>query len=61
MKEEIKSRLHSGNAFYHLVQSFVFPPPSETVKVKIYNIVIQILGISNKGNEVGYACGSHGG
>jgi hypothetical protein len=26
MQEEIKSRLNSGNACYHSVQSFVFPP-----------------------------------
>jgi hypothetical protein len=26
MNEEIKSRLNSGNACYHSVQSFVFPP-----------------------------------
>jgi hypothetical protein len=25
--EEIKSRLNSGNASYHFVQSLVFPPP----------------------------------
>jgi hypothetical protein len=26
MQEEIKSRLNSGNACYHSVHSFVFPP-----------------------------------
>jgi nucleosome binding factor SPN SPT16 subunit len=30
--EEIKSRLNSGNACYHLVQSFVIPPAVQDCK-----------------------------
>jgi hypothetical protein len=30
--EEIKSRLHSGNACYHSVQSFVIPPAVQECK-----------------------------
>jgi hypothetical protein len=39
--EEIKSRLNSGNACYHSVQSVLSSCPlSRNVKVKIYKIVI---------------------
>jgi hypothetical protein len=37
MYEEIKSRLNSGNACYHSVQSLSFHP---NVKVKIYKTII---------------------
>jgi hypothetical protein len=32
MQEEIKSRLNSGNACYHSVQSFVIPPAVQEFK-----------------------------
>jgi hypothetical protein len=39
--EEIKSRLNSGNACYHLVQSLLSSRlPSRNVKVKIYKTII---------------------
>jgi hypothetical protein len=41
MQEEIKSRLNSGNACYHLVQSLLSSClPSRNVKVKIYNTIV---------------------
>jgi hypothetical protein len=41
MHEEIKSRLHSGNAYYHLVQSLLSSYLlSRNVKVKIYKTII---------------------
>jgi hypothetical protein len=40
MQEEIKSRLNSGNACYHSVQSLLSSRLlSRNVKVKIYNII----------------------
>jgi hypothetical protein len=41
MRREIKSRLSSGNASYHSVQSLLYPRPlSRNVKVKIYKTII---------------------
>jgi hypothetical protein len=41
MNEEIKARLNSGNACYHLVQSFLtYHLLSRNVKVKIYKTII---------------------
>jgi hypothetical protein len=41
MQEEIKSRLHSGNAFYHSVQSLLSSCLlSRNVQVKIYKTII---------------------
>jgi hypothetical protein len=40
MQEEIKSRLNSGNAYYHLDQSFSSCLLSRNVKVKIYKTTI---------------------
>jgi hypothetical protein len=41
MKKEIKSRLNSGNACYHSVQSLLSSPLlSRNVKVKIYKTII---------------------
>jgi hypothetical protein len=41
MKEEIKSRLNSGNAFYHSVQSLLSSRLlSRNVKFKIYKTII---------------------
>jgi hypothetical protein len=41
MQEEIKSRLNSGNACYHLVQSLLSSRLlSRNVKVKIYKTII---------------------
>jgi hypothetical protein len=41
MQEEIKSRLHSGNACYHSVQSLLSSRlMSRNVKVKIYKTII---------------------
>jgi hypothetical protein len=40
MHEEIKSRLNSGNACYHSVQSLLSSRPlSRNVKVKIYKTI----------------------
>jgi hypothetical protein len=40
MQEEIKSRLNSGNACYHSVQSLLSFRLSRNVKVKIYKTII---------------------
>jgi hypothetical protein len=41
MQEEIKSRLNSGNACYHSVQSILSPRLlSRNVKVQIYKTII---------------------
>jgi hypothetical protein len=41
MHEEVKSRLNSGNACYHSVQSLLPSRPlSRNVKVKIYKTII---------------------
>ena len=41
IKEEIKSRLKSGNAFYHLVQNLLpYSLVSENLKIKIYSTII---------------------
>jgi hypothetical protein len=41
MQEDIKSRLNSGNACYHSVQSFLsFSLLSRNVKIKIYKTII---------------------
>jgi hypothetical protein len=41
--EEIKSGLYSGNACYHLVQSFVFRLLCSNLKVKIYKTIILLV------------------
>jgi len=41
IQEEIKSRLKSGNACYHLVQNFLsFSLLSKNIKIKIYRTII---------------------
>jgi len=41
VQEEIKSRLKSGNACYHLVQNLLsFSLLSENIKIKIYKTII---------------------
>jgi hypothetical protein len=41
IQDEIKSRLKSGNAFYHSVQDLLSSSlPSKNTKIKIYRIII---------------------
>ena len=41
IQEEIKSRLKSGNAFYHSVQNLLFSGLlSKNIKIKIYRTII---------------------
>jgi hypothetical protein len=41
IQEEIKRRLNSGNAYYHLVQNLLSSCPlSKNIKIKIYKTVI---------------------
>jgi len=40
IQEEIKSRLKSGNACYHLVQNLWLPLLSKNLKIKIYRTII---------------------
>jgi hypothetical protein len=44
MQEEINSRLNSGNACYHSVQSLLSPRLlSRNLKVKIYTIILPVV------------------
>ena len=44
IQEEIKSRLKSGNACYHLVQNLFYSSLSKNLKIKIYgNIILPVV------------------
>jgi hypothetical protein len=57
MHEEVKSRLNSGNACYHSVQSLLSSRLlSRNVKVKIYKIIILLVVLCGKGKSIDCGC-----